>query len=94
MLVHPSDMEKFGWVEGGIVQLDSDNLNNPKKLFHNVASFMQYTVDPSFAKSYNKNSEKEDDAVEYPFQFYFYLITIDISFIYASCNELCSCVSF
>lgn len=39
-LVHPLDMETFGWTNGGILHLDGGKLNDQKHLAKKLSSFM------------------------------------------------------
>lgn len=61
VVVHPLDMEHFGWTTGGIVQMDSNKLNEVKLVNNMLSAFMQVEP-PQTAPQLNENGNGSNDA--------------------------------
>jgi hypothetical protein len=60
LVVHPLDLESFGWTTGGIVLVDGAKLNEPRQLSQKISVFMH--VDPLPNPVNNTSGGEANDA--------------------------------
>lgn len=66
-MVHPMDLESFGWTSGGIVHVDGAMLNEPRELSQKILTFMHVdSLPPNPNDKPNREEGESPSKLLYP----------------------------